>query len=283
MFISHLGESVPFAILSLACELIIGELLLMQNTSLEEEQKEQFNFAHLGLIALCAVFLLSVSVMKKGFVFGLNQASRKATHKLTYKEALAQVEAENGRFSGSSQVAENTNPEISEKLALVDPSFQSGQVAGASVGRNGQPVDLTEAKQNLNPENLEKLKINITATAGPEAIKKYSEDLLNLEAEYSGIESISNLASQDKTVLQTIADNLAILSASLLQAEVPIELATYHRLKIIYYGTALAMTDVYLGKPDVANLDELTELFFVVTEQMEKVKGEIYSKYQVGL
>jgi hypothetical protein len=250
----------------------------MSNFSLEEKQKEQFNFSHLGLIALCAVFLLSVSIMKNGFSLNFSN-TKKESKKVSYTEVLAEVQAKNNSERTSQVASSDSN----EKLALVDPNLQTGQVAGASVGSDGQLLDLTQANESLTAENLEQLKIKINSESGAEAVKKYSENLLNLETEYGAMESISNLASQDKTVLKNTSDSLALLSAGLLNLEVPNEVATFHRLKITYYGTALAMTNYYLGAKDFENLDSLTEVFFASTEQMEKIKQEIYTKYQVSL
>lgn len=250
---------------------------------LEGSPKEHFYFGHIGIIAACAALLIGITVMKHGFVLPFGKKAREQPVKeLTYEEVKRRVVAENDLiFQSPNEPA--LAEEINSKLALVDPSFQQGQVAGASTGTEDSLLELAEAQAALSPSALLEIKINQTAAFGLQAVKKYAGDVVMAEVDYDSLGSLSSLGGADKASLESASENFSLLIAALSQIEVPAELAEYHRLKIFYYGAASAIADAHLQKPEAGDLDELMAMFFAAVEKMEKIEREILQKYQIEL
>src|SRR5579885_718977 len=106
------------------------------NFSPQLYQQEHFHWGQVGVIALCAVFLIGITFMRNGLRLSPVPASTEAQSQLTYEQAQAQVIAENPNLSllaNASAAEVGPNSPTQQQLALVDSGSSSGgAVLGAS-------------------------------------------------------------------------------------------------------------------------------------------------------
>ena len=240
-----------------------------------KEKEEKVHFGHVGIIALCAAFLIFATWMKSGFNLSLRPIaqSSSAGQVLTYEQAKAEVLAQMGP-------APTTDGSVTDQqLALVDPVNHGGEVAGTSTAEQVFP----SADQMVTPEMLDQIKIKTTDVSNADTIKTYSDRVAFVEAQYNALGILSDLNNQDSTTLKNVDITTKAIVSNLAQIPVPKELVTYHKIKMMYYTTLGYMAQAFSGENKNIDLERLSSILFSLTEKLDSIQGEIMTNYNVQL
>ncbi len=249
---------------------------------LEARPKEHFNFGHIGMVLMCAAFLISITVMKRGLVLPFVKKEQVATKKYTLADARREVLAENSsRFRGPGGQAPGAE-ETDSKLVMLDPGFNQGRVAGASTGTLASELELGGAQAVLVSGKLEEIPVKLAPQDNSVAASEYAQAVSSAETDYDSAGALMAIGAQDdKENLVSASKNLKKLIGSLGQAPAPPGLAEFHRLKIFYYGSMKSLADFYLNPGQSGELEEILQLFFAASERLEILKAQAQEKYQI--
>jgi hypothetical protein len=246
----------------------------MQTNNYYIESEETIHFGHLGAIALCAVFLVSITFMKNGFSLNSQPLVQEQPKVLTYEEARQQVLAERGS-GGDLKNIDNSTDEA--QYALINPS--AGQVAGASTD-----LDFPTAEQIFTPQVLGALDLNIQSQAlTQESLQSYAYAMAGLEAENNTLELLSALSSENKPALEEASFRANKIFDEMQYIPVPKGIEEYHKYKMFFYQTLGQLADVMSGKTSEDNLQQVSVQLFSLISKLDGMKADLSAKYGVKL
>ena len=238
--------------------------------------KDKLDFGHLGIVVSCAAFLLFITVMKSGFVLPWNmEAQADAKPILTLEEAKRQAVAKNNidqNFNSSS--AQDNN-----QLALLDPNLNRSAVLGVST----EELQFPAAEEIFTKESLDAIKIKSAVATTKESVQKYAEQVLLIESYFDVSSLLTDINSDDITVLKQVPKKAKVLVANLGQVEVPTEVVEYHKLKMIYYTTLGRIADIFSGEEKQYDLQTASSALFSLMEKLDRIKNTIITAYGVEL
>lgn len=230
---------------------------------------QSLHFGHLAVVLGCTVFLLSISYMKNGLSFNL--AKKQPIKKYTYAEAKAKAIAKAGLPS-------NFESNNKTELAILDSNFGSGQVAGASINALGD-LGIPSADESWSKAELDKIPIKIISDNSMAAFIKYRDSMEAVEINYDLAYIMLALNSDDKTVLKEAGKKADELVKAALTVEVPSNIAELHQFKNIQFMEMGLLAKSLFGESIGAESQELSSELFSVMEKINRLKTEIFEKY----
>lgn len=246
-----------------------------QNTN-----KSHFDYSQLALVFACAVLLIGITFFKSGFKFTLSptkSATADSNKVLTYDEVKKQVEEKNQ--NSLNEALASIGEDEQEQLALLDPS-SSGQVLGADTDTENL---FPKAETLFSPEVLEQIKINLISENGREAVRKYADSVLAVEAKFGSLNILADLNSSDLEVLKNVNRQAKILVENLVKVPVPSELSEVHRLRMVYYITLGNIALNLAGEKADTDADSSVTLMFSLIERIENLKAKVFEQYQIEI
>jgi hypothetical protein len=218
--------------------------------------------------------------MRNGFSLRPAGDSSAAPQVLTYEEASRQVLAENAQ-SPTLASADATTTE--QQLAIIDPSRQSGNVAGATTDLNPD-ISFRSAEQIYTPQVLGAVTVNLqTQPANTASVHAYKDAMTALEANSNTLAILAALNSQDKTELTSASQNAKEVFLAMQQVPVPQGMEDYHKYQMFFYETLGNMADIYSGTRPESDMQQLTEQLFSLIQKLDSMKADIASRYGVQL
>ena len=228
--------------------------------------------AHL-LLVVFALFSVLMVVKSDISIKAIFVKADENVEMVTYEEVRAQIIAERG-----GEVTQESEAEAEAQLALLDRSLDEGKVLGESIGIGAIP----SADQIFAREQLDTIVV-ITTSTNQASVKKYSDDVMGVEAKYDAVTLMANLNSSDVSILNSTKEQATVIIQNLKGLTVPDELADFHRYKMMYYQTLLSMADAFATNTLDTNFQNTSKILFSIMEKMEQVKSAIASKYNVAL
>lgn len=239
-----------------------------------QHMEAQIHGGHLALIALCAVLLVGVTFMKNGFTLHIKNTTapvKRVTYEQVRNEVLASFP------DAGSQLAQDDKKNLDE-LALLDPSFQEGQVLGTSTGTLDA---IPQAEQVLTPEVLNMIPVYAQASTTEASVWEYINSVNEILANENALAAVGDLASQDIPTLKTIQPKLDKVIVQLLQLKVPTGLLTYHRAQVLYYAELVQLAQAYTGEKGARDPQDVGVEVLTLKEFLDKSLSEIQTHYGV--
>lgn len=245
---------------------------------------EHFSYGQLGAVFMCALVLGFVSLMKNGFELPWKQEAQ-AVKTLTYEEARGQVLAKYGMpEENSNQYAEAEIKKSSDQLAMIDPSLVAGAVLGESTGTIESMLDIPPAEQIFTEDILKQIPVNTIADGGPELVQNYADNLLEIESQYDTVGMLQVLAGgESQGALKQVSEDSLYLIANLSLMEVPKDLETYHKFKILFYGALGTAANFYDDAESTPGMDQISSELFSIKSKLDALREEVLKKYNVEL
>lgn len=245
-------------------------------------QNSQSTMSELGfnrnhyLLALAAVLIFSVLVipqtgLKISALFAKGENSQGM---VTYEEVRKQVYAENNIVDDEQYLKDLEN-----QFALLDRGEVDGAVLGQAIGIGAVP----DASQVFTRDMLDQIVLTTSSDNSAAAIQKYSEQLLQVEAENNAIMSLANLNSTDSQILEQSKVQASEVVSGLLGVTVPTSLLDFHRYKLIYYQNIIALADSFISGEQSDDFENQTAILLSVMERIEQIKSEVWTAYQIQL
>lgn len=235
---------------------------------------EHFQWGHVGAIALCAIFLVSITVMKNGFSFSENNSVKQ----YTLSDALSEVEKERG--GSLSPENDNGYAEASAKLAEINPTDSSGQVLGASTDFE---KEIQNASSLLTPGRLSQIRVSVTNNYDEGYIQRYTDYLNNIELEDGKDFIFANLNSTDVDSLNQATNLSAKIIADISSMTVPAPMEKFHKLKILYYTSLLTIMQIKAGNISTDELSNTATSLFGILDQLGSEQAALNTKYNINL
>lgn len=230
-----------------------------------------FSKAHAQLIGIAVVAFVVLVVAKTGVdIKGMFAKADSEKPKVTFESARAEVLAD----AGATPQVEIDNETI-RQLAMLDLS-ETGEVLGAN-------SDYPNAEEIFTPEVMNKVQIKNSGLSGQEAVQKYAEQVLYVESTVDVLTMLSNMNSDDKTIVAKSQESAKSIIATLAMVPVPKGLEDYHRYKMMYYTTLINIGDVWIGKLPESDLGDQSKILFSLTEKIESIKSSMFEKYKIVL
>ena len=229
------------------------------------------HFGHVGIIFACAVFLISISFMKSGFQSPL--AKKTPVKKITYADAKAIALAQAG-LSPERDGLETAKTQV----AVLDPDFGAPQVAGASINAL-QDLGIPSAEESWSAEELSKIPVKEISDNSLAAFEKYKETMQNLETYYDLAFITFALNSDDKAMQSQAVKKADDIVKASVQVEVPNALVQFHKFRNIQYMEMGLMAKNMSGQSSELDIKDLSSEMFSVMEKINRLKTEIFEKY----
>lgn len=231
------------------------------------------HYGHLAIIAGCAIFLIGTLVLKNGFNLSslVARADGEGSESISYEQIKQQVAAE-------SKVAMSDPDSIANDIAMLDPMAQAGKVLGESIG-----FKVADPKEISNDPRFQSIQVLTTSGMQKSDIQRYASDVVQIESENNSSLILAYLNTEDPVAL-----NQAVLSASAIatlleQVYAPANLATYHKMKIIYYKSLEQIARNFGQQQATETMQQATSDMFSAINAMSPVRTTIYSRYQIQL
>lgn len=264
--------------------LLHSKPLLAEGPEQNQANRYGFTAGHFGLIALCLALLLTFSVVKGNLswsslvnVVHSIQAAAPEPHVMTYDEA-AQVAANQAPAASATDDSQALQQAQQQQLAQVDPSLgDSGQVLGASTDA------LPSIDQMFTEQKLSAIQLSLIQNATPTQRQQYATQVKFVESYYGTGTLLSALTTQDKDQLTQAEQGYANIITELGQIKVPTEFEQYHKLKMIYYSTLMAMANSMAGNDPNADMSTAGTIFFGLNDKLNTMAADLSSRYGVSL
>ncbi len=177
--------------------------------------------------------------------------------------------------------SQNDSNSLDTQLAMLDPKFDEGSVLGTSSG-TGESI-FTKAEDLLSPALLSAIPVNTTADSDQLTLEEYAFLLLKVETQYDSFGLMASLNSDDKTLLAGTAKTANEIVGNLKAMVVPKEFEEFHKIKLMYYGSIQKLGEIFTEQDTRTDLGSTTEIFFSVSEKLERMRNEIQTKHNILL
>lgn len=234
-----------------------------------------FNRNHY-LIGLAAIAVFAALVFPRTGIqlSAMFSQADEVNPKITYEQMRGEVYAQMGVTDDEKYLQDLEN-----QFALLDRGQVDGAVLGQAIGIGAVP----SAEQIFTREMLDQIVLTTSSDNTPDNMKKYSEQVLQVETGNEALSTLAALNSSDSQALEQSKDQVDKIVSGLLGVTVPSELLDYHRYKLIYYQNLKAIADSFSGDNANSDLQNQTSILLSVMERIEQTKSEIWAKYQVQL
>lgn len=190
---------------------------------------------------------------------------------LTFDGVRSEVEKQYG------EVSEEISTEEEEQLALLDRTFDQGQVLGDDIGVGTIP----NVSELYSSQQLNAIQVHSVVASNKQNVQQYADRMLRIESFYNTTTMFSNLNSSDPETIKSTFKQTGGIIESMKEIPVPSELVDYHRYNVIYYQTLYAIGNSFItGEGD---LGSYTKTLFSLMNKINAVKSEINNKYQIEL
>jgi hypothetical protein len=241
-----------------------------QGTALVQKL-DALHFGHVAIILGCAFFLISVSLMKSGFQ--LPSSHKVAIKKITYAEAKAKALAAAGMTDEI-----NTTESTDAQMAMLDPEFGQGSVAGASTGTL-ESLGIPTAEQSWSQEELNLIPVKIISDNSQIAYETYRDTMQVLETNFDLAFITFALNSDDQVMLKDAGKKADELVKASVIVDVPSNFALYHKFRNIQYMEMGLLAKSMAGESVGIEAKDLSSEMFSVMEKLGRMKTEILQKY----
>ncbi len=236
----------------------------------------QIHGGHLALIALCAVLLVGVTFMKNGFTLHVKAGEEKKV-KVTKAEIERQVAME---MNQNYQTGGDNQDEIA-KLAIVDPNFSEGLVAGTSTASQ---IEGLPSASDIPDEVLNAIKVLILdGPTNATTVMEYANQVVLVESTHNAMGLLIAVSGEDVEAAKAARPELDALILDLAKVPVPSQIQNYHKLKLMYYESLIQWANNSAQEPGAVNIETLSSGLLALTDKLSLTEREIEEAYGVTL